>query len=351
MTLNFQAIKQDYDLETTIIGYIGQPDKGDKWRCPFHREDGPSFGLYADGLRWHCFGCGADGDIFDFIRLYEQLANNGQAARKLAGDGYILDLGLSPAEKRAKLAELKVERERLQAERQAAKLAKEAEALGRLSNLESRVEWYHNQVDLARPYWHNQGLGDNLIKKYHLGYAPLCPCLYPDEERQASYVLPYYEQNKLVSIRHRLSRPNGHGKYRPEFAGLPPRLFNTDSLLIDDNEIPFSLLPPGEFIVVEGEIKSLVVSDRLGCPCIGLPGATSWRADWAHYFKDYKIAYWLPDPGLKAEVVHFVAEGLKGAGCRVIIGRLPVKPDDYWLLPGADTTRFLKYLERGRLYQ
>lgn len=350
MTLNFQAIKQDFDLETTVIGYIGQPDRGNKWRCPFHNDPGPSFNLYDNGQRWHCFGCGADGDIFDFIRLYEQLANNGQAARKLAGDGYVLDLGLSASEKQAKLAELKAERERLQVERQAAKAAKEAEALSRINSLESRVMWYHNQVDQARPYWYGQGISDALIEKYHLGYAPLCPCLYPDEERQPSYVLPYYEQNKLVSIRHRLSKPNGHGKYRPEFAGLPPRLFNTDSLL-QAYEVSFSLLPNNEFILVEGEIKALVVSDRLGCPCVGLPGATNWRTEWASYFKGYSLAYWLPDPGLKVEVIRFIAESLKAAGLRVVIGKLPVKPDDYWLLPEATATRFLKYLERGRVYR
>lgn len=350
-TLDFAAIKQGFDLETTVIKYLGQPT-GKKWLCPFHTEDSPSFGLWADGERFKCFGCGAEGDILDFIRLYENLGNIRQAALMLTGniDGYILDLGLSPIEAKAKRAEIEAERKRIRAEREAAKLAKEQEAINRVSSMQGKVEWYHSQVKAACPYWHSQGINDLLIDRYNLGYAPTCPILYPDEERQGSYVIPYYESGQLVSIRHRLSIPNGHGKYRPEFAGLSPRLFNVDSLTNKD-EIPFSLLPDNECIVVEGEIKSVVIADRLGCACVGLPGANNWRPEWASYFKHIKTAYWLPDPGLEKRAIEFVACGLKAAGCRVVIASLPQKPDDLFVKFRVTTDRFLKYLQRGRLYQ
>ena len=45
---------------------------GDRWvgLCPFHKEKTPSFGVFAgkDGHeRYHCFGCGASGDVLDYV--------------------------------------------------------------------------------------------------------------------------------------------------------------------------------------------------------------------------------------------------------------------------------------------
>jgi hypothetical protein len=42
--------------------------------CPFHHEKSPSFYVYRgrDGrARWHCFGCGADGDAIDWFTKVE----------------------------------------------------------------------------------------------------------------------------------------------------------------------------------------------------------------------------------------------------------------------------------------
>jgi DNA primase len=43
--------------------------------CPFHQEKSPSFHVYRgkDGrrVRWHCFGCGADGDAIDRLTKVE----------------------------------------------------------------------------------------------------------------------------------------------------------------------------------------------------------------------------------------------------------------------------------------
>jgi predicted Fe-S protein YdhL (DUF1289 family) len=36
--------------------------------CPFHEENTPSFKIYSDDNRWHCFGCGESGDTIDFIQ-------------------------------------------------------------------------------------------------------------------------------------------------------------------------------------------------------------------------------------------------------------------------------------------
>ena len=42
---------------------------GSEWKgcCPFHEDRSPSFTIYADDRRFMCFGCGARGDVLDFI--------------------------------------------------------------------------------------------------------------------------------------------------------------------------------------------------------------------------------------------------------------------------------------------
>ena len=43
---------------------------GNEWKglCPFHGERSPSFTVYASDRRFCCFGCGAEGDVLDFVR-------------------------------------------------------------------------------------------------------------------------------------------------------------------------------------------------------------------------------------------------------------------------------------------
>lgn len=36
-------------------------------RCPFHKDDKPSFAIYVDENRWWCYGCSFGGDTIDFI--------------------------------------------------------------------------------------------------------------------------------------------------------------------------------------------------------------------------------------------------------------------------------------------
>jgi DNA primase len=43
---------------------------GAEWKgcCPFHPDRSPSFTIYKGDRRWICFGCGAQGDVLDFVR-------------------------------------------------------------------------------------------------------------------------------------------------------------------------------------------------------------------------------------------------------------------------------------------
>jgi|Deesub1362B_J571_1020462.scaffolds.fasta_scaffold00223_28 DNA primase len=60
------------DIVDTIAneGIRLTPVSGEKYYkglCPFHAEKTPSFVVYPQSQRFYCFGCGAKGDVIDFI--------------------------------------------------------------------------------------------------------------------------------------------------------------------------------------------------------------------------------------------------------------------------------------------
>ena len=42
--------------------------------CPFHSEKSPSFTLDEEKQLFHCFGCGAGGDVFTLVMEKENLS-------------------------------------------------------------------------------------------------------------------------------------------------------------------------------------------------------------------------------------------------------------------------------------
>src|SRR5256885_9229594 len=54
-----------------------------KGLCPFHQEKTPSFTVDPAKQVYYCFGCGAGGDVFDFLRGAEGLSF-AEAAERLA---------------------------------------------------------------------------------------------------------------------------------------------------------------------------------------------------------------------------------------------------------------------------
>jgi DNA primase len=59
------AIVENYGLKVRKAGHTF------KSCCPFHTEKTPSFVIYPDENRFHCFGCQADGDVFGFVMKIE----------------------------------------------------------------------------------------------------------------------------------------------------------------------------------------------------------------------------------------------------------------------------------------
>jgi hypothetical protein len=65
-------IKNSVDIVDVIGGYITLKKGGKNYMgcCPFHGEKTPSFSVEPSKQFYHCFGCGASGDVFTFIKEY-----------------------------------------------------------------------------------------------------------------------------------------------------------------------------------------------------------------------------------------------------------------------------------------
>lgn len=81
--------------------------------CPFHTEKTPSLSIKNE--RFTCFGCGASGDVIDFVRMYFGI-NFGQAVVRLNNDFNLGITGKRP--KASDVAKNREERRLLEAERQ-----------------------------------------------------------------------------------------------------------------------------------------------------------------------------------------------------------------------------------------
>jgi DNA primase len=68
--LDLEAIRQANPLPSVVGASIRLMRAGNEFRacCPFHADKSPSFTIFANGTRFHCFGCGASGDVLDFVR-------------------------------------------------------------------------------------------------------------------------------------------------------------------------------------------------------------------------------------------------------------------------------------------
>lgn len=84
--LDVPAIRQSHPVGTVAGAVMHlRPKQGELIGCcPFHKDRSPSFYVFADGKRWHCFGCNATGDVLDFVQRYYSLSMR-EAAERLCG--------------------------------------------------------------------------------------------------------------------------------------------------------------------------------------------------------------------------------------------------------------------------
>ena len=121
--------------------------------CPFHNEKTPSFTVNDEKGFYHCFGCGAHGDIISFIMQIEGLSFP-EAIEKLAGFS-----GLPiPKDTKENREEVK-------------------KVLSLQEVMEKACNWFENQLrkphgDRGLKYLLGRGFSETTISKFRLGFAP-----------------------------------------------------------------------------------------------------------------------------------------------------------------------------------
>lgn len=126
-----------------------------KGRCPFHDDRRPSFLVFDDDQHFHCFGCGAHGDVIDFVRRRFHLSFL-EACRWLA------DLPPQPVGNR--LAGSRAPRER----RWDRLTLEEQVVMNTVATLYHHRLW---QEPGALAYVRRRGIPDRVIRACALGYA------------------------------------------------------------------------------------------------------------------------------------------------------------------------------------
>jgi DNA primase len=124
--------------------------------CPFHDERSPSFGIDPVEKLYHCFGCGAGGDVFKFVMETENVPF-GEALELLA-DRYGVELERETEDPGA--AQRRGRRDRLLA------------LLERTAAWYVRMLWESAEAAPARAYLESRGLDEAGLREFRVGFAP-----------------------------------------------------------------------------------------------------------------------------------------------------------------------------------
>jgi DNA primase len=154
-----ESLKQQADIVRIVGDYVKLRKAGAQnfsGLCPFHNEKTPSFSVHATRQFYHCFGCGASGDVFSFVQKLENITFP-EAVRLIAQK-----LGVpmpkvsfsSPQEAR----DAKVRMALLDVHERATAFFQECLRRAEGAN--------------AREYLKSRGLDAEIIARFKIGYAP-----------------------------------------------------------------------------------------------------------------------------------------------------------------------------------
>lgn len=166
-----QATIERIREQTSIEELIGESVKLERrgrstlGLCPFHQEKTPSFHVSDERGRYHCFGCGASGDVFRFVQETEGL-NFVEAIKHLAARvGITVEDDLSDAERKQQQSAHRRDEQLYAVNATAAGFFEKM-----LASHPSRAA-AHNELTA-------RGLGDekaneDVLRAFRIGYAPL----------------------------------------------------------------------------------------------------------------------------------------------------------------------------------
>lgn len=152
-----EEILSRVDIIELISGYIPLKRIGKSYKalCPFHSEKTPSFVVSQDRQIFHCFGCSAGGNAIGFLMQYERLQFP-EAVEALAKKAGVImpQTPLSAQETRNRA------------------ITPQLYEVNELAAQFYSKHLFSPEAKAALAYLKKRGIGEELIKRFKIGYAP-----------------------------------------------------------------------------------------------------------------------------------------------------------------------------------
>ena len=151
-----EEVRTKNDIVDVVSQYVKLTRKGSSYfgLCPFHNEKTPSFSVTPAKQMYYCFGCGAGGNVFNFVMEYEN---------------YTFGEALSHLAQRAG-----VELPKIEYSREAKEKAERKALLLAINKKAAQYFYYQLRREggkAAYQYLTGRGLSEETIKKFGLGYS------------------------------------------------------------------------------------------------------------------------------------------------------------------------------------
>ncbi len=151
-----EEIRIKNDIVGVVSGYMKLQKKGSNhWGCcPFHNEKTPSFAVSENKQMYHCFGCGASGNVYTFVMKYENYSFM-EAVKLLAERAGV------------NLPEMEYSAEEKRRANRRARLLEASKEAAKFFYYQLRSP----QGEIGRRYLEKRELSEETMHKFGLGYA------------------------------------------------------------------------------------------------------------------------------------------------------------------------------------
>ena len=151
-----EEVRQKNDIVDVVSQYVKLTRKGSSYfgLCPFHNEKTPSFSVTPGKQMYYCFGCGAGGNVFNFIMEYENYTF-GEALKHLADRAGV------------ELPQIEYSKEVKEKAQQKAELLE-------INKQAAQYFYYQLRTEKGRQglkYLTGRGLSEETMRKFGLGYS------------------------------------------------------------------------------------------------------------------------------------------------------------------------------------
>ena len=151
-----EEVRQKNDIVDVVSQYVKLTRKGSSYfgLCPFHNEKTPSFSVTPGKQMYYCFGCGAGGNVFNFIMEYENYTF-GEALKHLADRAG-------------------VELPQIEYSKEVREKAQERAELLEINKQAAQYFYYQLRTEKSAQgyqYLTGRGLSEETMRKFGLGYS------------------------------------------------------------------------------------------------------------------------------------------------------------------------------------